>query len=62
MFGIFSHLVPCLMTRYESNPSAALTTSFPLRAPMAVGSQRDSRVSIRRNTTSWLEKEAILFV
>ena len=37
---------PCLMTRKESKPRAALMTSFPAAAANTVGSQRDSRVSI----------------
>mmetsp|Transcript_100 Transcript_100/g.467 ORF Transcript_100/g.467 Transcript_100/m.467 type:complete len:371 (-) Transcript_100:479-1591(-) len=40
------------MTRYESNPSAALMRSFPLAAHTSVGSHLLSRVSVSRYTQS----------
>ena len=40
------------MTRYESNPSAALMSVVSFAAHSSVGSHRDSRVSVRQNTAS----------
>ena len=49
------HLNPCLMTMKVSNPRAALIQILAFEAVSRVGSQRLSRVSIRRKTASCSE-------
>ena len=44
---------PWRMTRKESKPRAAVRASLPLAAASSDGSQRDSRVSVSKKTTSW---------
>ena len=49
------------MTTNESNPRAALISSLSCTAHKSVGSQRDSRVSVKRKTTSccWICARAL---
>ena len=45
---------PCRMTTNVSNPRAEVIANLLCLVASSVGNHRDSRVSVKRKTTSWL--------